>query len=69
MVAAVSCSVQKEPIVVGKPSSFLMDFLLKRSANCTHKKNIICLLLKRVLNRDIMKSSIGLFLCTMAVNK
>uniref|UniRef100_A0A0E0B0C8 Phosphoglycolate phosphatase n=1 Tax=Oryza glumipatula TaxID=40148 RepID=A0A0E0B0C8_9ORYZ len=29
MVAAVSCSVQKEPIVVGKPSSFLMDFLLK----------------------------------------
>ncbi|VAI31130.1 unnamed protein product [Triticum turgidum subsp. durum] len=51
MVAAVSCSVQKEPIVVGKPSSFLMDFLLKRSANCTHKKNIICLLLKRVLNR------------------
>uniref|UniRef100_A0ACD5YJC0 Uncharacterized protein n=3 Tax=Avena sativa TaxID=4498 RepID=A0ACD5YJC0_AVESA len=30
MVAAVSCSVQKEPIVVGKPSSFLMDFLLKR---------------------------------------
>jgi phosphoglycolate phosphatase len=32
MVAAVSCSVQKEPIVVGKPSSFLMDFLLKRFA-------------------------------------
>lgn len=29
MVAAVSCSVQKEPIVVGKPSGFLMDFLLK----------------------------------------
>ncbi|GJN40249.1 hypothetical protein PR202_gb29436 [Eleusine coracana subsp. coracana] len=29
MVAAVSCSVQKEPVVVGKPSSFLMDFLLK----------------------------------------
>jgi phosphoglycolate phosphatase len=34
MVAAVSCSVQKEPIVVGKPSGFLMDFLLKRFANC-----------------------------------
>ncbi|GJN11747.1 hypothetical protein PR202_ga29962 [Eleusine coracana subsp. coracana] len=34
MVAAVSCSVQKEPVVVGKPSSFLMDFLLKRFAEC-----------------------------------
>jgi len=49
MVAAVSCSVQKEPIVVGKPSSFLMDFLLKRFAKCNmrsvpficHQKNIV----------------------------
>jgi len=49
MVAAVSCSVQKEPIVVGKPSSFLMDFLLKRFAKCNmrnipficHQKSIV----------------------------
>jgi ribonucleotide monophosphatase NagD (HAD superfamily) len=40
MVAAVSCSVQKEPIVVGKPSGFLMDFLLKRFASCIMRKNI-----------------------------
>nr|XP_018677467.1 PREDICTED: phosphoglycolate phosphatase 2 isoform X3 [Musa acuminata subsp. malaccensis] len=30
MVAAVCGSTQKEPIVVGKPSTFLMDFLLER---------------------------------------
>ncbi|OEL28855.1 Phosphoglycolate phosphatase 2, partial [Dichanthelium oligosanthes] len=40
MVAAVSCSVQKEPIVVGKPSSFLMDFLLKRFAKC-NMRNVV----------------------------
>jgi ribonucleotide monophosphatase NagD (HAD superfamily) len=70
MVAAVSCSVQKEPIVVGKPSSFLMDFLLKRFAKCTHNKNNICLSPKNVLlNREIMKASMRLFLCTLAVDK
>lgn len=41
MVAAVSCSVQKEPIVVGKPSSFLMDFLLKRFVTYTKKSGIL----------------------------
>jgi hypothetical protein len=41
--------VQKEPIVVGKPSSFLMDFLLKRSAKCMHKKNNTCLLPKNCI--------------------
>lgn len=30
MVAAMCGSTQKEPIVVGKPSTFMMDFLLKR---------------------------------------
>ncbi|KAK8939702.1 Phosphoglycolate phosphatase 2 [Platanthera guangdongensis] len=30
MVAAVCGAVQKEPVVVGKPSTFLMDFLLER---------------------------------------
>ncbi|PSS32834.1 Phosphoglycolate phosphatase [Actinidia chinensis var. chinensis] len=30
MVAAVCGSTQKEPIVVGKPSTFMMDFLLKK---------------------------------------
>jgi ribonucleotide monophosphatase NagD (HAD superfamily) len=40
MVAAVSCSVQKEPIVVGKPSGFLMDFLLKRFASCIMREKI-----------------------------
>ncbi|XP_066380097.1 phosphoglycolate phosphatase 2-like isoform X1 [Miscanthus floridulus] len=41
MVAAVSCSVQKEPIVVGKPSGFLMDFLLKRQQENVHKHKMI----------------------------
>lgn len=30
MVAAICGSTQKEPIVVGKPSPFMMDFLLKK---------------------------------------
>jgi len=30
MVAAVCGSTQKEPVVVGKPSTFMMDFLLER---------------------------------------
>lgn len=30
MVAAVSASSEKDPIVVGKPSTFMMDFLLKK---------------------------------------
>ncbi|XP_078170823.1 2-phosphoglycolate phosphatase 2 [Carex rostrata] len=30
MVSAVSCSTQQEPVVVGKPSTFLMKFLLER---------------------------------------
>jgi phosphoglycolate phosphatase len=30
MVAAICGSTQKEPIVVGKPSTFLMDFLLQK---------------------------------------
>ncbi|KAJ3695637.1 hypothetical protein LUZ60_001014 [Juncus effusus] len=30
MVSSVACAVQREPIVVGKPSTFLMDFLLER---------------------------------------
>ncbi|GMP75906.1 hypothetical protein CsSME_00032827 [Camellia sinensis var. sinensis] len=33
MVAAVCGSTQKEPIVVGKPSTFMMDFLLKKIRN------------------------------------
>lgn len=32
MVAAVCGSTQKEPMVVGKPSTFMMDFLLERYA-------------------------------------
>ncbi|XP_020684685.1 phosphoglycolate phosphatase 2-like [Dendrobium catenatum] len=30
MVAAICESVQKEPVIVGKPSTFMMDFLLER---------------------------------------
>lgn len=30
MVAAICGSTQKEPIVVGKPSTFMMDFLLQK---------------------------------------
>lgn len=30
MVAAICGSVEKEPVVVGKPSTFMMDFLLDR---------------------------------------
>jgi len=30
MVAAMCGSTQKEPVVVGKPSTFMMDFLLEK---------------------------------------
>jgi phosphoglycolate phosphatase len=30
MVAAICGSTQKEPVVVGKPSTFMMDFLLEK---------------------------------------
>lgn len=30
MVAAICGSTQKEPVVVGKPSTFMMEFLLKK---------------------------------------
>ena len=36
MVAAICGSTQKEPIVVGKPSPFLMDFLLQKCSNWNH---------------------------------
>lgn len=34
MVAAVCATTEKEPVVVGKPSPFMMDFLVKRLSFC-----------------------------------
>ncbi|KAL0904687.1 hypothetical protein M5K25_026821 [Dendrobium thyrsiflorum] len=50
MVAAVRGSVQKEPVVVGKPSTFLMDFLLERYQIDTSK---MCMVGDR-LDTDIL---------------
>ncbi|KAG0452119.1 hypothetical protein HPP92_025846 [Vanilla planifolia] len=50
MVAAVCGSVQKEPVVVGKPSTFLMDFLLERYKIDTSK---MCMVGDR-LDTDIL---------------
>ncbi|XP_058114883.1 phosphoglycolate phosphatase 2-like isoform X3 [Magnolia sinica] len=50
MVAAVCGSTQKEPVVVGKPSTFLMDFLLKRFQIDTSK---MCMVGDR-LDTDIL---------------
>ncbi|KMZ72841.1 Phosphoglycolate phosphatase 2 [Zostera marina] len=50
MVAAVCGSTQKEPIVVGKPSTFMMDFLLKRFPFDTSK---MCMVGDR-LDTDIL---------------
>ncbi|XP_020599023.1 phosphoglycolate phosphatase 2 [Phalaenopsis equestris] len=50
MVAAVCGSVQKEPVVVGKPSTFLMDFLLERYQITTSK---MCMVGDR-LDTDIL---------------
>jgi hypothetical protein len=72
MVAAVSCSIQKEPIVVGKPSPFLKDFLLKRFVKCNmrnvsficHKKSIFLF-----FEREKQGSILRLFVSPLAVNK
>ncbi|KAG9448537.1 hypothetical protein H6P81_008502 [Aristolochia fimbriata] len=50
MVAAVCGSTQKEPIVVGKPSTFMMDYLLKQFQIDTSK---MCMVGDR-LDTDIM---------------
>lgn len=50
MVAAVCGSVQKEPIVVGKPSTFLMDFLIEKYQIDTSK---MCMVGDR-LDTDIL---------------
>eukprot|EP00268_Persea_americana_P043686 TRINITY_DN4396_c0_g1_i5.p1 TRINITY_DN4396_c0_g1~~TRINITY_DN4396_c0_g1_i5.p1 ORF type:complete len:319 (+),score=60.08 TRINITY_DN4396_c0_g1_i5:108-1064(+) len=50
MVAAVCGSTQKEPVVVGKPSTFMMDFLLKRFCIDTSK---MCMVGDR-LDTDIL---------------
>lgn len=50
MVAAVCGTTQKEPIVVGKPSTFMMDFLLERFQIATSK---MCMVGDR-LDTDIL---------------
>ncbi|KAL0910580.1 hypothetical protein M5K25_021578 [Dendrobium thyrsiflorum] len=50
MVAAICESVQKEPIIVGKPSTFMMDFLLERYQIDTSK---MCMIGDR-LDTDIL---------------
>ncbi|KAK6932884.1 hypothetical protein RJ641_002508 [Dillenia turbinata] len=50
MVAAICGSTQKEPIVVGKPSTFMMDFLLQKYNISTSK---ICMVGDR-LDTDIL---------------
>ncbi|MQM04302.1 hypothetical protein Taro_037102 [Colocasia esculenta] len=50
MVAAVCGSTQKEPIVVGKPSTFMMDFLLERFEIATSR---MCMVGDR-LDTDIL---------------